>query len=63
MACVVNPSSLSSLLFDIRPQTSSGMTRQQDDAECKARAVEGVARKTKPARVIAHELGVPRKTL
>ena len=39
------------------------MTRPQDDAACKARAVERVARKTKPASVIAEELGVPRKTL
>jgi transposase len=39
------------------------MTRQQYDADFKARAVEWVARQTKPARVIAEELGVPRKTL
>ena len=39
------------------------MTRQQYDAEFKARAIELVARKTKPASVIAEELGVPRKTL
>ena len=38
------------------------MTRPQDDVACKARAIEWVARKTKPARVIAEELGVPRKT-
>jgi len=38
------------------------MARQQDDAEVKARAVAWVARKTKPARVSAEELGVPRKT-
>ena len=38
------------------------MTRPQDDAAFKARAVELVARKTKPASVIAEELGVPRKT-
>jgi len=32
------------------------------DAEVTARAVELVARKTKPVRVIAEELGVPCKT-
>ena len=39
------------------------MTRQQYDADCTARAVEWVARQTKPARVMADELGVPRQTL
>jgi transposase-like protein len=39
------------------------MTRQPYDAEFKARAVAWVARKTKPASVIAEELGVPRKPL
>jgi len=38
------------------------MTRQPYDAEINARAVAWVARKTKPARVIAEKLGVPRKT-
>ncbi len=35
---------------------------QPSDAALKARAVELVARRTKPASVIAEELGVPRKT-
>lgn len=39
------------------------MTRQQHDAEFKARAVAWVALKAKPGRVIADERGVPRKTL
>jgi transposase-like protein len=39
------------------------MTRQQYDAAVKARAMAWVARKTKPASVIAEELGVPRQTL
>jgi transposase len=39
------------------------MTRQPYDAEVKARAVAWVARKTKPASVMAEELGVRRKTL
>lgn len=39
------------------------MTPHQYDGEFKARAVELVARKTKPASMIADELGVPCKTL
>ncbi len=39
------------------------MTNQRYDATFKAQAVELVLRKTKPASVIAAELGVPRKTL
>jgi transposase-like protein len=39
------------------------MTRPPYDAAVKARAMAWVARKTQPARVIAEELGVPRKTL
>jgi len=35
------------------------MTRQPYDAEVNARAVAWVARKTKPARVSAEELGCP----
>jgi transposase-like protein len=38
------------------------MTRPPYDAAVKARAMAWVARKTTPARVIAEELGVPRKT-
>ena len=39
------------------------MTNPRDDATFQAQAVEGVWRKTKPARVMAAALGVPRKTL
>lgn len=37
------------------------MTRRQYDADVKARAVELVARKTQPARVMAKQCGVPPK--
>ena len=39
------------------------MTNQRHAATFKAQAVEGVWRKTMPARVTAAALGVPRKTL
>ncbi len=39
------------------------MTNPRDDATFKAQAMERVWRKTKSARVMAAELGVPRKTV
>ena len=38
------------------------MTNERENATFKAQAVEGVCRKPTPARVMAAELGVPRKT-